>query len=226
MKKGIIYKVTNKINGKIYIGQTIHSLNKRKNEHRYQSRNTKRTDYHKHFYNAIRKYGFDNFEWEILFENIEEKYLDEYEIWAINFYNTYKYGYNCTLGGNVGRGYKFSLESRQKMSKLAQKRMQDPVYVKKISKGWFSAGESFTPWNKGKKIGPMSEEKREKISKGHNAKEFAALKDKKIIGIWINQSKCARDLNLIRQDVNLCLSKKAKSHKGYKFIYLKELGIL
>ena len=60
----IIYKVTNIINNKIYIGQTIHSLNIRKSQHE----RSHEYEYKTAFSNAIKKYGKENFIWEIIYE--------------------------------------------------------------------------------------------------------------------------------------------------------------
>ena len=60
----IIYKVTNIINNKIYIGQTIHSLNIRKSQHE----RSHEYGYKTAFSNAIKKYGKENFIWEIIYE--------------------------------------------------------------------------------------------------------------------------------------------------------------
>ena len=57
---GIIYKVTNLQNGKVYIGQTIRTLNQRRTQHIYDARNSCSF----YFHNAIRKYGEDSFVWE------------------------------------------------------------------------------------------------------------------------------------------------------------------
>lgn len=97
-----IYKITNKINNKSYIGQT-HDIEKRFQDHRVRPFNSKSKDYNSVFYQAIRKYGIDNFSFEILEECATEE-LDEKEIYWINFYNTYigwenSNGYNMTIGG-------------------------------------------------------------------------------------------------------------------------------
>ena len=57
----IVYKATNKINGKIYVGRTIHKLDQRIKEHKLASKNGK-----SYFYNAIKKYNISNFSWSIL----------------------------------------------------------------------------------------------------------------------------------------------------------------
>lgn len=95
-----IYKITNLINQKSYIGQSIDIENRLKNhkKHAFTS-NTKDKEYNKPLYCAIRKYGVDNFSYEILEEcTIVE--LNNKEIFYIELYDTYNKGYNCNRGGN------------------------------------------------------------------------------------------------------------------------------
>lgn len=111
---GYIYKFTNKINGKVYIGQT-YNLQTRLNSHKSKALNTKNK-----FYNAVRKYGWENFELSILSTitvNTKEELstlLDKLEIEYIKQYNSYKSGYNSTLGGHSKRGYNLSEEFSEK----------------------------------------------------------------------------------------------------------------
>lgn len=96
---GIIYIIKNNINKKVYIGQTIQTIEKRWQGHC-------RKGFHDGEKNmaikkAILKYGKENFSIEVLeYCNIED--LDCREIYYINFYNSYKEGYNSTLGGKSG----------------------------------------------------------------------------------------------------------------------------
>lgn len=95
-KIGVIYKVTNNINGKSYIGQTT-NFTSRKASHKRLDGNAKLLK------QAIIKYGFENFKWEIIDENIDECLLDEREIYYIDKYNTHasnNHGYNLTHGGS------------------------------------------------------------------------------------------------------------------------------
>lgn len=97
MKKYKIYMHKNKINGKIYIGQTYQSVNQR-----WRSNGSGHKG--QPFYNAIQKYGWNNFEHKILIENIttqEEAYI--LEKYYINKYDTYnsRFGYNATKGGDM-----------------------------------------------------------------------------------------------------------------------------
>jgi len=91
-----IYRATNKINGKFYIGQTTYDkLYKRISSHIWYAKN-----YNTNipFANALRKYGKENFDWDILEEcNISEK--GEREIYWIDLLKPH---YNATLGGDGG----------------------------------------------------------------------------------------------------------------------------
>ena len=87
-----IYKFINKINGKLYIGQSK-NLNCRKKQHFKNAFNPNNRDYDCLFHRAIRKYGIDNFDFQILEEcSIEE--LNDREIYWIEKYDSYYKGYN------------------------------------------------------------------------------------------------------------------------------------
>lgn len=116
-----IYKFTNKINGKTYIGQT-NDIIKRKRGHKSDSFNIKSTGYYLPFHAAIRKYGWDNFDFEILEEvedTRERKLLNEREIFWINKYHslTSENGYNITIGGDGCSKPSLSFEERCQLSK-------------------------------------------------------------------------------------------------------------
>ena len=93
---GKIYKVTNNINKKIYIGQTIQDENIRWNHHIREALNGSDTKFHR----ALRKYGKDGFIWEVI-EEVDNDKLNEREIYWISYYNSYKQGYNSTTGGDL-----------------------------------------------------------------------------------------------------------------------------
>ena len=105
-----IYKITNKINNKIYIGQSV-NIEQRFYTHCSDALNKADNNY---FHNAIRKYGKENFYIEIIEECPEEE-LNDREIYWINKYNSTdtSIGYNSTLGGEGNR--KFSFKEMQKM---------------------------------------------------------------------------------------------------------------
>ena len=98
----IIYIATNKINGKSYIGQTINSLKQRKKRHLWDASNKRTIIY---FHKALRKYGFNNFNWKIICKCNDIKSLNKLEAYYIKLYNTFKNGYNLTIGG-TGTGFK------------------------------------------------------------------------------------------------------------------------
>lgn len=89
-----IYKIQNLINGKIYIGQSVH-VKTRFNQHKAEARNGN----NRPLYNAIRKYSIENFSFEII-EECSQESLDEREIYWIQYFNSFKNGYNLTPGGN------------------------------------------------------------------------------------------------------------------------------
>lgn len=98
----IIYTAKNLINDKIYVGKTHFSLDDRKRKHLNESRKNKSK--YTVFQKAIRKYGFENFSWEIICKckNIEE--LNRAEIFYIKKLKTHisQRGYNMTEGGEGG----------------------------------------------------------------------------------------------------------------------------
>lgn len=99
----VIYKIENQINHKVYVGQTIKAPETRWKEHLTHSRGNCINDYDKHLYRAMRKYGIENFTFEVLQDNIEtQEELDEAEIYWINYYNSFIEGYNETFGGQRG----------------------------------------------------------------------------------------------------------------------------
>ena len=124
-----IYKITNLKNGKVYIGQAV-DIVKRWRDHR--------ENYLTHdevVYRAMRKYGLDNFAFDILEECCPDR-LDEKEIYYIKQYRSYigwkdNHGYNMTEGGGGRRGFFFSKETRKKMS-LAKVGRKMPLEQKEL----------------------------------------------------------------------------------------------
>lgn len=95
-----IYKYQNKINGKIYIGQSDNIENRYK-QHLYDAE--KRPERGTGVDIAIKKYGIENFDFSII-ETCSIDKLDEREIYWIDYYDSYRNGYNRTPGGKTVRG--------------------------------------------------------------------------------------------------------------------------
>lgn len=97
-----IYIFTNKINGKQYIGQSI-NIEDRKKQHFYRYKNNKDSGYNSAIHSAFRKYGWENFSFEIL-EQCSLEDLDEKEKYWISKKNTLvPNGYNILKGGQKNR---------------------------------------------------------------------------------------------------------------------------
>lgn len=90
-----VYKITNNVNGKIYIGQTNRSIEERFLEHKrdaFKERNKKRP-----LYDAMKKYGTDAFSIELVEET--DNPLEREKFW-IEYFGSFKSGYNATIGGD------------------------------------------------------------------------------------------------------------------------------
>lgn len=130
-RTNVIYSFVNKINGKVYVGQTRKQLRERLAQHIWQMKYKS-----SYFHKALVKHGLSNFDINILdsCENADD--LDGLEIYWISYYNSTdrSRGYNRTTGGsglsgNKGKHhYTDSDETKQKKSKSAKKKWQDPLY--------------------------------------------------------------------------------------------------
>lgn len=99
---GGIYKYRNKINNKIYIGQSI-DLEHRKIAHKSAAYSEKSNEYDTELSKAIREFGIENFEYDVLAKEIEDRevlnYLEQYYIYLFDC--LYPKGYNKTYGGDT-----------------------------------------------------------------------------------------------------------------------------
>ena len=127
-KLGIVYIHINKINKKVYIGQTINKPEYRQGK---QGENYKDSPL---FQNAIQKYGQDNFDHIILESNIPQSKLNEREIYQIEFYQSYNRdkGYNLNKGGT---GIKTEEQKIEQAKKYNQQRKEHPEIAQKSLDG-------------------------------------------------------------------------------------------
>jgi len=130
----IVYKVTNTINGKVYIGYTTKTLEERKQAHQHKANTKSNIHYFYLFKQAIRKYGMESFIWETICKCVSIEECCEKEIHFIKEYNTISpNGYNLTEGGNGGIA---SQEIKDKISKSVKKYWSE----NKEEHPWFDIG--------------------------------------------------------------------------------------
>lgn len=103
--EGYIYKITNSLNNKCYIGKTYKSIQQRWKEHLKSCKKGECSN--RPLYKAINKYGVSNFSIEEL-GKFEEGILEEKEIYYIDKYDSYNNGYNATLGGDGKRYFQYT----------------------------------------------------------------------------------------------------------------------
>lgn len=156
-----IYKATNKINNKSYIGFTSNFVH-RKYRHKYYSL-TKQID--NYFYNAIRKYGWDNFEWQIIYQSKDITYCKNImETHFITEYRTFVgfldcNGYNTTMGGDGTLGLHDPKSDKHKsnISKALTGRKLTPEHISAAAFGRSKEYLMLNPNNEIVKIKNMSE---------------------------------------------------------------------
>lgn len=104
-----IYKITNKINGLVYIGQSV-NIKRRWNNHKSVYNNPNDHCYENYLYRAMRKYGIENFKFEVI-EECDAQELNNREKYWIQYYDSYHNGYNETCGGdNAPRTLKITID--------------------------------------------------------------------------------------------------------------------
>ena len=149
-----IYAHICKINGKAYIGQTKHQNNLNRRFYTDGSGYKPQKGKNSKFWNAIKKYGWENFEHIILEKDITTLELaNEREKYWIEYYDSFYHGYNSTKGGDGTVGRKLSDEEKEYRSML-YKGKGNPMYGRK--------GELSPNY----KV-PKSDETKRKISKSH-----------------------------------------------------------
>ena len=156
-----IYSHVNKINGKIYIGQTGQNVNQR-------WRNGKGYMNNIYFYKAIEKYGWDNFEHNILIDGLTKQEADTKEIELISYYDSCnpQRGYNLTIGGSGTNGYHMSDEQKKNISERQIGRQLSEKWKKNISESL--KGDKSCWYGK-----TFSEDHRKNLSNSHQGQKSA-----------------------------------------------------
>ena len=123
----LVYKISNDINGKVYIGITEQTVETRWKGHLFSAQ--QKTN--RHLYNAMNKYGIEHFNIEVIEDNITSKQeLLEKEIFYISKYNSTdnNFGYNMTHGGDTNpmsceitkRKHRKSMQSEKTRKKISE----------------------------------------------------------------------------------------------------------
>lgn len=124
----IIYKITNQVNNKVYIGKTTRTIEERFKEHVCEFRHFQKTNkcfkgYNSRLYPAMLKYGIDNFKIEIIEFLSDDEDINKKEKEYIKLFNSTdsKIGYNISeggLGGNLFQNHKHSISTKNKISNM------------------------------------------------------------------------------------------------------------
>ena len=154
-----IYKITNTQNGKVYIGQTVQTLNQRIAKHKQRMRSGANMP----LYCAFRKYGIESFTFEIIDTANSADELNEKEIYWISHFNSmHPNGYNLTAGGAGTFEYHHTQEDRKRMSRLKEgvfNGANNPFY------GKHHTPEQIEKWKRERKGRKLSDEWKQNISK-------------------------------------------------------------
>lgn len=198
-----VYIHTNKINGKKYVGQTG-----QKPESRWGSNGANYKD-SPYFYSAIQKYGWDNFDHEIMKYNLTKQEACDLEIKLIKELNTMNEnnGYNLTEGGE---GAKHSERTRKKISELRKGIVFSEEHLKNLAEAL--RNRNYT----------HSKETIEKISKANKIKVSQYAKDGTFIKTWDSISEAYEGLNIHGQHISSCCNNKRKSAGGFVWRYANE----
>ena len=217
-----VYQHKNKINGKIYIGITSQKPEQRwRNGEGYKSS--------PHFYSAIQKYGWDNFEHNILFVELtkEQACLKEQEL--IKEFNSMnrEYGYNSTSGGDI---FVMNEETKQKISQALMGNQNNLGHScseekkKKISEA--QKGREFTEEHKQKlseaaknRHVPCSEEKKQTLKeKSHKKPVYCEELNK----VFESVQECGRQLGIPATSITKLCNGRGKTLKGYHLRYYND----
>lgn len=217
---GCIYLVTNKINGKQYVGKGLHGIGPRRYRHHSKARNGSKAAFHC----ALRKYGFDSFTWEEVDSNVPEEDLNRLETEDIAFFNSMvPNGYSMTVGGDGGDFLSSLSEERLRQykedhSRIMKRVLESPIIREKIRR----ASRRPCSSDKAAKISKalmghlFSEESRAKSSKSHFGKKMGPLSLAHRKSLSVSANKRKPWLNQIRHNGKYVRGKKnGKTDTGY-----------
>lgn len=165
-----IYKITNKVTNKIYVGSSINIENRWNQHKKYLSKGTHKLP---KLQNSVNKHGFENFVFEVIEECKKELLIEREQYW-IDTLDSYNKGYNSRPIANSNLGIKFSDEHKSKISNSHKGKIVSEESKKKMSSYWKKYYETHEPTNKGKTY-KASEETKEKLSKAFKGKTYEEI---------------------------------------------------
>ena len=201
---GYIYKITNKIDNKIYIGQTINDLEQRWKSHWKKKSNCRYLSL------AFKKHGVDNFKFELICISFDEN-LDELEKYYIKKLNSLApNGYNLREGGNSSR---HSEETKLKISQSLKGRTD-------IVRSKSQLGKKHSEETK-KKISESGKARKNNIEWHINKCKTVLQIDENdnIINKYISAREAARQIGISSTAIILCCQGKRNKAKGFKWVY-------
>lgn len=193
---------------KYYVGITS-----KKPEHRWW--NGKGYKSNKYFYNAIQKYGWDNFEHEIIAEHLTEQEAKNFEITLISKLKSTnrKYGYNITLGGESNNGNVVSEETRRKLSD-SLKGKKTRLGIKQSDKTKRKISETMT----GRKH--SDDTKKNMRSNSYNKKQVSQYdKNNKLLKTYMSTMEAQRETNIPNTNIVKCCNGKLHTAGGFIWKY-------
>jgi group I intron endonuclease len=216
MELGYIYTITNKVSGKVYVGQAV-DYEDRWGRHKRELRG----NYHnnQHLQNSYNKHGAEAFEYKVI-DAVPIETLDEAEIAYIAQYDSFKNGYNGTLGGDGIRGFTHTEEAIHTMQVKSRARWCDDSYIKKQKEGY---SEEVRTIMSDKKVG--EKHPRAKLT---NAVRIAIYKDTvNTDSYWTERYDISRaTVSLIRTGQRSGkLTQKLNDDGFYHPLHLKRLGL-
>lgn len=229
-KEYVIYKATNKINGKLYVGKT-YNFEKRKREHFYD------IDNNLPFHRALKKYGKENFEWEIIDTAKTEKEIIEKEIYWIKKLNTCIHspnsnGYNITLGGEGGVSWnsrpivQFDLNGKYVDEYLSCSHASNVTGIGRHNIG--DCANKITKqsggfqWRYKDECDNTEIEAFQKNPSPRRKRIIQLDLDGNLINIFDSVTEASNKLNIGRTTISSCLTKKLSTAGGYQWIYNKD----
>ena len=140
-----IYKIENKINHKVYIGQSINITDRWRN-HRSAYKDTSDKAYETHLYRSMRKYGIENFDFSIVEECLPSE-LNERERYWVSYYDSFFNGYNLTLGGDGATGGNVD---KEKIKGIINDLLNTTLIQRQIAEKWQISEEMVQGINTGR----------------------------------------------------------------------------